>query len=318
MRNLRVFAFLGLLALSACVSTSPPIQPDSLAAFRDTLVQLNVKSTEALTAEYDWNYRNYKQRVKADSETSPKALTKALTLDFCETDFDSYWGSCEVGSEESPVFMVIADSKRDLSRLNQMMIDYANFLLLFNNANDDTRSSLENSAAKIGQSAQSIAAKAGKSLNQENFGAFATIGVGIVEQLLAKKQKDGMAAVLADFQPGVQTFAALGSEAMRISAVGIQTEYQDESPPLRAKIATESDGAARLQQVEKLIALNEQTSRQLDTLKILSAAYESLPGAHAELISALQSGYRASLGELVSHIEMISSAYQTLHAPGTD
>jgi hypothetical protein len=318
MRNLRVFAFLGLLALSACVSTSPPIQPDSLAAFRDTLVQLNVKSTEALTAEYDWNYRNYKQRVKADSETSPKALTKALTLDFCETDFDSYWGSCEVGSEESPVFMVIADSKRDLSRLNQMMIDYANFLLLFNNANDDTRSSLENSAAKIGQSAQSIAAKAGKSLNQENFGAFATIGVGIVEQLLAKKQKDGMAAVLADFQPGVETFAELGSEAMRISAVGIQTEYQDESPPLRAKIATESDGAARLQQVEKLIALNEQTSRQLDTLKILSAAYESLPGAHAELISALQSGYRASLGELVSHIEMISSAYQTLHAPGTD
>ena len=318
MRNLRVCAFLGLLALSACVSTSPPIAPDSLADFRDTLVQLNVKSTEALTAEHDWNYRNYKQRVKADSETSPKALTKALTLDFCETDFDSYWGGCDVGSEESPVFMVIADSKRDLSRLNQAMIDYANFLLLFNNANDDTRSSLENSAAKIGQSAQSIAAKAGTSLNQANFGAFATIGVGIVEQLLAKKQKDGMAAVLADFQPGVETFAELGSEAMRISAVGIQTEYQDESPPLRAKIATETDGSARLQQVEKLIALNEQTSRQLDTLKILSAAYESLPGAHAELISALQSGYRASLGELVSHIEMISSAYQTLNAPGAD
>ena len=51
---------------------------------------------------------------------------------------------------------------------------------------------------------------------------------------------------------------------------------------------------------------------------ILSAAYESLPGAHAELMAALQSGYRASLGELVSHIEMINSAYQTLHAPGTD
>jgi len=314
MNNLRVLAFLGLLTLSACVSTSPPIQPDSLADFRDTLVQLNVKSTEALTAEYDWNYRNYKQRVRADSETSPNALT----LDFCETDFDSYWGGCDGGSEEPPVFMVIADSKRDLSKLNQTMIDYANFLLLFNNANDDTRSSLKDSATKIGQSAQSIAAKAGTSLNQENFGAFATISVGIVEQLLAKKQKDGMAAVLADFQPGVQTFAALGSEAMRISAVGIQTEYQDESPSLRAKIATETDGAARLQQVEKLIALNEQTSRQLDTLKILSAAYESLPGAHAELIAALQSGYRASLGELVSHIEMINSAYQTLHAPGTD
>lgn len=47
--------------------------------------------------------------------------------------------------------MVIADSRRDLGRLNQMLIGYANFLLLFNNANEDTRSSLEAAAGRIGQ-----------------------------------------------------------------------------------------------------------------------------------------------------------------------
>jgi hypothetical protein len=314
MGSLRASALLGLLVLSACVSTSPPIPPNSLGDFRDTLVQLNAKSTEALTAEHDWSYRNYKESVKGTENLDPNALA----LKFCESDFDAYWGSCDLASEGTPVFMVIADSRRDLGRLNQMLIDYANFLLLFNNANEDTRSSLEDAAGRIGDSAQSIATKFEGSIDEARFGAFAKIGVGIVEQLLAKKQRDGMAAVLADFQPGIQAFAELGSEAMQISALGIQAEYQTEVQPLNTAIEQEEDGTRRLKLVEDLIALNEQTARQLDVLGSLAAAYGSLPGAHAELMSALQSGYRASLNELVASIEAVSSAYQTLHASQGD
>lgn len=314
MRSLRATALLGLLVLSACVSTSPPIPPNSLGDFRDTLVQLNTKSVEALTAEHDWSYRNYKRSVKGKESLDPKSLT----LEFCGSDYDAYWSGCDLQSETTPVFMVIADSRRDLGRLNQMMIDYANFLLLFNNANEDTRSSLESAAGRIGGSARSLAAKFDRSFNEAQFGAFAKIGVGIVDQLLAKKQRDGMAAVLADFQPGVLAFAELGVEAMENSALGIQTEYQTEVKPLKESIVNEGGGNGRLKLVEDLIALNEQTARQLDVLGSLAAAYGSLPGAHAELMSALQSGYRASLNELVAHIEAVNSAYQTLHAPGTE
>jgi len=315
MRSLRAISLLGSLMLSACVSTSPPIPPNSLGDFRDTLVQLNQKSTEALTAEYEWNYRNYKRAVKEDESLDPRTLA----LEFClGSAFDAAWGSCDVDADTSPVFMVIADSRRDLGKLNQMMVDYANFLMLFNSANSDTRAALEDAAGRIGNSAQSIAANAGLSLNEARFGAFAKIGVGFVEQLLARKQKNGMAAVLADFQPGVQAFADMGSTAMQISAAGVQTEYQTEVQPMKVAILQEQDSTRRLQLVEGLIALNEQTVRQLDVLASLSAAYLSLPGAHGELMSALQSGYRASLHELVGHIEAIGSAYQTLHAPGTD
>ncbi|NNJ64764.1 MAG: hypothetical protein HKP16_04305 [Xanthomonadales bacterium] len=311
MRSLRAISLLGLLMVSACVSTSPPIPPNSLGAFRDTLVQLNQKSTEALTAEYEWNYRNYKRAVREDEDLDPRTLA----LEFClDSAFHAAWGSCDVDADTSPVFMVIADSRRDLGKLNQMMVDYANFLMLFNSANSDTRAALEDAAVRIGDSAQSIAANAGLSLNEARFGAFAKIGVGIVDQLLAKKQRDGMAAVLADFQPGVQAFAELGSEAMQISAGGVQTEYQTEVQPLKRAIVQEQDSSRRLKLVEDMIALNEQTARQLDVLGSLAAVYGSLPGAHAELMSALQSGYRASLNELVASIEAVSSAYQTLHA----
>jgi hypothetical protein len=309
----RILALLGLLALTGCVSTSQPVPPDSLTAYRDTLVQLNTQSVQALTAEYDWNYRNYKQRIRGEEQMNPNSIT----LQFCQDDFDWQWGACGSDRAEQPVFMVIAEQRRSLAGINQMMIDYANFLLLFNSANEHTRSTLEDSAEKIGKSAQSIASRAGKPLDQATFGAFATIGVGFVEQLLAKKQRDGMAAVMADFQPGVEQFASLGSQAMRISASGIKAEYQDESQPLRVSIARETDGARRLELVEKLIALNEQTAGQLDILNSLRAAYESLPGAHAEVMAALQSGYAASLQELISHIDTIGSAYATLQASDT-
>ena len=69
---------------------------------------------------------------------------------------------------------------------------------------------------------------------------------------------------------------------------------------------------------EKLLKLNEQTSAQLDSLSVLSAAYDSLPNAHEELIAALQSGGYASLAELVGHIEMISDLARTYQKPDSE
>ncbi len=314
MKSPRICLLIGLLALSACVSTRPPVQPDSLNAFRDTLVQLDAKAIEAMTFEYEWSYRNFKRRV----QSQPDLDATALELEFC-SDFEAAWGGCDAASGAPPVFVVIADSRQTLGQLNRMMVDYANFLVLFNDANAATRSSLESTADRIGESARAIAGKFDRPFDEARFGAFAEIGVGIVEQWLARKQREGMAAVMADFQPGVTAFANLGSEAMENSADGIKAEYgEDRGLLLRAIAGAKDDPPGRLREVENLIALNEQTVRQLDTLASLDAAYRSLPGAHAELISALQSGHRASLSELVTHVERIGSAYRTLHTPDSE
>lgn len=320
----RICALIGLLALSACVSTRPPVPPDSLAAFRDTLVQLDARAAEAMTFEYEWSYRNFKGRVQDQPDVDPRELA----LQFCSGSgsgsasgsvFDASWGSCDAGAGSPPVFVVIADARQTLGQLNQMMIDYASFLLLFNDANAATRPSLESAAGRIGESAQSLAGKFDRTFDEARFGAFANMGVGLVEQLLARKQRDGMAAVLADFQPGVAAFADLGSEAMKNSALGIQAEYvEDRGPRLGAIAGARDDPPRRLELVEDLIALNEQTVGQLDVLARLDAAYQSLAGAHAELMSALQTGQRASLAELVMHVERIGSAYSTLHAPDSE
>lgn len=296
-----------VLMLGACVSTSQPIPPDSLNQYRDTLVDLNVRTIQALTVEYEWNYRNFKQRIKAQDQTDPNPLT----LRFCGGEFEWRWGDCDSDQSTMPVFNVIAQSRVDLTKINQAMIDYANFLIQFNGANENSKANLDAAAEKVGASAKSISARFGVSLDEDKFGAFATIGVSLVQQLLAKKQREGMAAVMADFQPGVKTYARLGSRAMEISATGIKQEYDDENKKLTRPIATESDGAKRSALVEKLLALNEQTSSQLDALRSLNAAYEALPNAHAELIAALQSGQHASLEELVGYIEMIGDVHKT-------
>jgi hypothetical protein len=217
-----------------------------------------------------------------------------------------------------PAFNVIADSRNSLAKVNQAMIDYANFLVLFNAANDNSKTSLEAAASKIGASATSVASRFDVELNQASVGAFADLGVSAVQQLLAKKQRDGIAAVMSDFQPGVRFFSSLGSRAMAISATGIKEEYNNENRNIARAIAVETDGAKRLSLVEKLLKLNEQTSAQLDSLSVLGAAYESLPNAHDDLISALRTGQQASLSELVGNVELIGNLVQTYREPGTE
>jgi hypothetical protein len=302
------------LLVSACVSTIQPIPPDSLDHFRDVLVDLNKNSIQALTFEYQWNYRNYKERIKSQDQTDPNPLT----LRFCGGEFDWKWGDCDADQSKMPVFNVIAQSRSDMARINQLMIDYANFLIQLNGANENSKKNLDAAAEKIGVAAQSISSHFGVSLNEANFGAFSSIGMSIVQQLLVKKQREGMAAVMADFQPGMQSFSELGSRAMEISAAGIKNEYNNENRKFTRGIATESDGSKRLALVEKLLVLNEQTSPQLDSLRTLDAAYRSLPNAHAELIAALESGRQAGLEELVGHIEMISEAHQTIQQENSE
>lgn len=296
------------LTISGCVSTSQPISPDSLNHYRDTLVDLNVKSLQALTVEYEWNYRNFKERIKTQDRTDPNPLT----LRFCGEKYEWKWGDCDADQSETPAFNVIAKSRTDLAMINQAMIDYANFLVQFSTANEGSKESLDAAAKKIGAATKSISSRFGADLNDDDIGAFASIGVGVVQQLLAKKQREGMTAVMADFQPGIKYFADLGSNAMAISAAGIKDEYNQENKKTTRAIAVENDGSKRWALVEQLLKLNEQTSAQLDSLSILSAAYESLPNAHEELMAALQSGQQASLAELVGHIEMISEIARTL------
>lgn len=296
------------LMVSGCVSTSQPISPDSLNHYRDTLVDLNVKSIQAITVEYEWNYRNFKERIKMEDQTDPNPLT----LRFCGGRYEWRWGDCDADQSKMPAFNVIAKSRADLAKINQAMIDYANFLIQFSTANEGSKANLDAAAKKIGVATKSISSQFGVDLNEANVGAFASMGVSVVQQYLAKKQREGMAAVMADFQPGILYFANLGSQAMAISAAGIKDEYNKENKKTARAIATESDGSKRLALIERLLKLNEQTSAQLDALSVLSAAYESLPNAHEELMAALESGQQASLAELVGHIEMISGIARTL------
>jgi len=314
MTELKNFILAFALVLSGCVSTSQPVSPDSLANYRDRLVDLNVKSIQAMTFEYEWNYQSFKERIKTQERTDPTALT----LRFCGGKYEWQWGDCDADQSTMPAFNVIADSRDGLAKINQAMIDYANFLVLFNAVNENSKASLEAAASKIGASTTSVASQFGVELNQARVGAFADLGVGAVQQLLAKKQREGMAAVMLDFQPGVRYFASLGSQAMAISATGIKEEYNNENRGMARAIAVETDGARRLSLVEKLLKLNEQTSAQLDSLSVLGAAYESLPNAHDELIAALRTGQQASLSELVGNIELIGNLVQAYQKPETE
>ena len=175
------------LTVSGCVSTSQPIAPDSLNHYRDTLVVLSVKSNKAMMVEYEWNYRNFKESIKnkkAEETTDPTPYI----LEFClGGTFEWAWGTCDPAGSTAPLFNVIEKSRALLSKINQVMINYANFLIQFNNANEGSKANLDAAAEKIGAATKSISSQLKVPMNEAKFGAFANIGVSVVQQLLAKK-----------------------------------------------------------------------------------------------------------------------------------
>ncbi len=312
-RTATTLLILALLA-SGCVSTGTPVSPDALVTYRDSMVDLDQASAEALTYEYDWNYRNYREQVQAQdsSDTAP------LILDFCEgmTTYEWRWGDCDLQTSELPVFYAIADMRTRLGQLNQLMVDYANFLIALNGANEGSQAVVEAAAEKVSASVSSIAGTFGEDLDRDRLGAFSSIGAAFVRQHLAREQRDSMAEVMGGFQPGIEQFAMLGAIAMRTSAGGIKAEYLLDRKPLTEQIAGETDGGQRFALIKQLFDLNEITIAAIESRKALGAAYQALPGAHRELIEALEAGRQPGLGELVGHIEMINAAYQILNDKG--
>jgi len=71
MTKLKNMAWAFAVLLGGCVATGQPVSPDTLGNYRDRLVDLNVKSIQAITFEYDWNYQSLKERIKTQDRTDP-------------------------------------------------------------------------------------------------------------------------------------------------------------------------------------------------------------------------------------------------------
>ena len=299
----------GCVIQGACTvaPTAPPIDQSAIGEYRAVVEALRVESSTALTRERDLAYQSFLQRMTQAARADPRPLLMEFPPD---SSFAWQVGGSESQSVE---FIEIGKVRGILDSLHQLLLDYLDVLSQLNSAAAPAAEKLNASTEKLSGSLVSVSKKLDLEVNEQRMGVFSEAASALGRELLARKQRAGITAVMSDFQPVLVNVARSASAAVATSATGIKSHYQDKANPLARAVITAAPGE-REPLVAQLLALNERTIEQLTILQELFNAYQRLPAGHLALMEAMQSGGVARMESLVLGITAIADLNQRLQA----
>ena len=300
------------LVVYGCAS-GPPIENDSLQRFREAVATLSEQSESALTTEYDWTYRNFAEALQ-DSESRDIG---ALVLEFPPPPSSAYAWSYPTASVDSdlpmPVFVYVARSRQQLGELNALLRQYVDTVVALNGAGEGQTESLNTAVEALNANSRSVAGRLGMEIDSDRGAAFSVIGVAIADAYLRNKQATSLSDLLRDAQTSIDALATAGQQAMRISAAGIQAEYQTDALNVRRRFAAAA-ARDRPDVLEALLNLNDRTTKQLDLLAGLDDAYGALAVAHRDLATSLSSNESNSFEAFIVELEAVQALHERLQA----
>lgn len=284
-----------VIVIAGCASAvSIPSQP--FQDFEQAIATLKVSADEALLVEQQIVYERYKAQWIKDADV--------LQLQLEAPDFSDPFNVAMSGKS---LYRDIQESRSKLRKLNTLVQDYANILLLLSGTSKDSPNvDADALASDLRTNAEAVA----KSLNpdvQIPGGVFFGFGE-IAKNIVEGKRQDLMVKLIDESQDDIESFARAGQEIAKVSASGINAEYQTKFSAL-TKNVDDLPESQRGKLIESILALNDETLRQIDTLKMIHDAYQSLPGAHRDLAKAVEEGRSLSFTELLSVAESLKKRY---------
>jgi hypothetical protein len=285
------------LTMTGCASVTPlPASP--FQQFHSSLVQLSASADQALAAEQELAYRRYIETLASGGEIGQLKLR------------DDPAGSIfEMRLAHAPLFQEIRNARTHFASLHAVLEEYAALLLVLAGASESSQGI---DAVAVATELRANATALAETLDAEpdiDNGWFFGFGV-LAQEYVESQRREHLLDLLRSADDEMRAFAELGQQVSMISAVGIQAEYN-------ASFSRQTQGAGDLseRQGEALIAgvleLNEQTLRQLDSLRQLHAAYGALPGAHLQLQSAVASGSVPPVSVLLTYAESLRDKYKS-------
>ena len=278
-----------VVTTGCAAATNIPSQP--FQAFEESIAQLKISADAALATEQDIVYQRYLD------EWQTSGAIEDLQLQTSETPTPF---SMEL--EGSILFKDIEAARARLAELNSLVLEYAGTLItLTGSAVDSTTVDANALADELRAKATLLAARLGRE-REISDGYFFGFGV-LAENYLADKRQDLLSELIRSSQEEIEAFAQAGQQICQISGLGIQAEYQAAFSKLTAGVPANRRGEL----AERILQLNDDTLRQLDTLKLIYDAYGALPAAHGKLERAAAGD--ASFVELLAYAELLKKRY---------
>lgn len=201
----------------------------------------------------------------------------------------------------------IQESRSKLGKLNTLVQDYAGILkLLAGNTDDTPNVDAEKLASDLKTNAESVASSLALDVQIPD-GLFFGFGQ-LAKELVERKRQNLLIDLIRESQAEIELFAEAGENIAMLSAFGISAEYQTKFSAQTAQVNSMSESQQR-KLIESLLTLNDETIRQIGTLKMLHDAYQSLPGAHRDLATAVEDGRSLSITELLTIADSLKQRY---------
>ena len=293
--TLRMFTIaVSAIVIAGCASAaSIPSQP--FEDFEQGIATLKLSADEALFVEQQIVYERYLAQWIEEADV--------LQLQLEADPLDPFAMTISGKS----LYRNIQESRSKLRKLNTLVQNYAGTLVLLSG---NTEGSPNVDADALASDLKTNAEAVARSLEldvQIPDGLFFGFGQ-VAKNFVESKRQDLLIQLINESQAEIELFARAGQNIAKLSAFGISTEYQTKFSALTAD-ANDLSESQRKKLIESLLALNEETLRQIDTLKMVHDAYQSLPGAHRDLARAVEEGRSLSFSDLLAIAESLKQRY---------
>lgn len=292
--------FLTLLPACSAINTVSTIPFED---YQDAVSTLKQESDHALQVAYQHELDQFKADLAGDDVSN----VSSIMLQFPPDDPYAWKYLTDEQGTLKPLFLSMADMQQTLASMNSQLLSYTELLVALAGADENTQLDVQAEAQEFKENASSLVGR----LNQFNIDAsgvgpqglalFSTAAALSAEAFLENKRKALLVGVLRAGVEPLETFVKKAQEATSITAQGVKDQYQDQiKNAVRASIAAK--GEDRIKSLEQLLALNDDSTQQLELLSNIHKSYGALPHSHRRLITAVDQGRQVNLAELKSYI----------------
>jgi len=209
--------------------------------------------------------------------------------------------------EEEPLFQLIGTARDNLGAINDLVLEYAETLVILAGSGDGSpKVNADAVANDLRSSADSLATTLGIE-NQIPGGFFFGFGE-LAKSYVENKRQNVLIELIRSSQPEIDAFAKAAQNLAKLSGMGIKREYLAAYSKLTGG-ASDLSASQREGLIEDILALNEQTLRNLDALRLIDSAYGALPEAHRKLEASVRDGVSLSYTELLTYAEALKRRY---------
>lgn len=308
-----VLVFVVTVSLLGC-ATVQKVQPEPFGEFSSSVQELRRGADAALEINEKLNRERFVNETLEDLGGPEAAESVNNLLIDSKADQPFAW---TMG--QTPLFMASRRFRHGVYTLNTTLIAYAELLEELASPKLVSREQFDGMARDLDANLTSAALSLDIKGADQGFAIFSVAASTAMHAYIQNRRRAALRDALEKNQVHIEAISTQLQQAMRLAARNLRNDYENRWRLLAMQLTPGAGGteSAQRKKIEAIITLNEDFVTRLSALETLNNSYRALPGAHQELITALDNSdiVFSSIRELSANGQHLYNLYKELAPP---